>query len=308
MRFVDEHRDRYAVALLLRVLDITMSTYYAWRQRTAAPCNRDEVDRALLSNIHEIWTASGGTYGADRVHQQLRRDGIRVGRKRVERLMAGQGWQGAFLRRGWRGGSTRQNPKHTPAPDLVNRNFTATAPNRLWVADATRIACGEGVFWLAAVRDAFSNRIVGWKAGDRCDTDLILGALEYGIWTRDVRDQQLIHHSDRGANYTSFKFAQRLADNGILPSMGSVGDSYDNALMENFWSTLKTELVYRTAWRTRDEAENAIFAYIDGWYNTRRIQRELGYRSPDEYETAWHTRHIDQPHTTTITPTPTGAR
>ncbi|HEX5598960.1 MAG TPA: IS3 family transposase, partial [Micromonosporaceae bacterium] len=237
---------------------------------------------------------SGGTYGADRVHQQLRRDGIRVGRKRIERLMASQGWQGAYLRRGWRGGSTRQDPTATPAPDLVNRDFTAAAPNRLWVADATRIPTGEGVFWLAAVRDAFSNRIVGWKAGDRCDTDLILGALEYGIWSRDVRDQQLIHHSDKGSNYTSFRFTQRLSDNGILPSMGSVGDSYDNALMENFWSTLKIELVYRTSWRTRDEAENAIFAYIDGWYNTRRIQRELGYRSPDEYETAWHTTNINQ--------------
>ncbi|GAA0728499.1 hypothetical protein GCM10010199_41770 [Dactylosporangium roseum] len=119
-----------------------------------------------------------------------------MGRKRVERLMAQQGWQGASLRRGWRGGATVQDPRAIPAPDLVNRNFTATVPNRLWVADATRIRCGEGVFWLAAVRDAFSNRIVGWKAGDRCDTDLILGALEYGIWTRDVRDQQLIHHSD----------------------------------------------------------------------------------------------------------------
>jgi putative transposase len=276
MRFIDEHHDRYAVALLLRVLNITASTYYGWVRQVAQPCERELVDRGLLSNIYEIWDASGRTYGADRVHQQLRREGIRVGRKRVERLMAGQGWQGAFLRRGWRGGSTRQDPRALPAPDLVNRQFTAAAPNRLWVADATRIRCGEGVFWLAAVRDAFSNRIVGWKAGDRCDTDLILGALEYGIWSRDVRDGQLVHHSDRGSNYTSFRFTNRLADNGILPSMGSVGDSYDNALMENFWSTLKIELVYRTSWRTRDEAENAVFTYIDGWYNTRRIQRELG--------------------------------
>lgn len=143
----------------------------------------------------------------------------------------------------------------------------------MWVADATRIPCGEGVFWLAAVRDVFSNRIVGWRCSDRCDTDLILGALEYGLWSRDVRDGQLIHHSDRGSNYTSFGFAQRLADNGILPSMGSVGDSFDNALMENFWSTLKIELVYRNSWRTRDEAENAIFTYIDGWYNTRRSRK-----------------------------------
>jgi transposase InsO family protein len=200
MRFVDEHRDRFAVALLLRVLGIGESTYYQWVKQAEQPCDRDLVDLGLLSNVHEIWEASGGTYGADRVHRQLRRDGIRVGRKRVERLMAAQGWQGAFLRRGWRGGSTRQDPRHTPAPDLVNRNFTAAGPNRLWVADATRIPCGEGVFWLAAVRDVFSRRIVGWKTSDRCDTDLILAALEYGIWSRDVRDGQLIHHSDRGSN------------------------------------------------------------------------------------------------------------
>jgi transposase InsO family protein len=187
----------------------------------------DLVDLGLISNIYEIWEASGRTYGADRVHRQLRRDGIRVGRKRVERLIRQQGWHGAFLRRGWRGGSTKQDPRHTPAPDLVNRNFSAAGPNRLWVADATRIPCGEGAFWLAAVRDVFSRRIVGWKTSDRCDTDLILAALEYGIWSRDVRDGQLVHHSDRGSNYTSFRFSQRLQDHGIRPSMGSVGDSYD---------------------------------------------------------------------------------
>jgi len=200
MRFVDEHRDRYAVAVLLRVLGIDASTYYGWVKQAQAPSNRDLEDRGLLSNIYEIWQTSGRTYGADRVHRQLRRDSIAVGRKRVERLMAGQGWQGAFLRKKWRISSTRQDPRHTPAPDLVNRNFTAPAPNLLWVADATRIPCGEGVFWLAAVRDAFSNRIVGWKTSDRCDTDLILAALEYGIWSRDVRDGQLIHHSDKGSN------------------------------------------------------------------------------------------------------------
>ena len=194
------------------------------------------------------------------------------------------------------------------APYLVNRQFTADGPNRLWVADATRIPCGEGVFWLAAVRDVFSRRIVGWKTSDRCDTDLILAALEYGIWSRDVRDGQLIHHSDRGSNCTSFRFAERLQDNGILPSMGSVGDSFDNALLENFWSTLKIELVYRTSWRTRDEAENAIFAYIDGWCNTRRIQRELGYLSPNEYETAWHSRHTEPAEPTIAAPAPAGSR
>lgn len=156
------------------------------------------------------------------------------------------------------------NPtRPTSAPTPRRRDFTATAPNRLWVADATRIGCGEGVFWLASVRDACSRRIVGWKTSDRCDTDLVLGAFEYGVWTRHPGGGQLIHHSDRGSNYTPFRFGQGLAGLGVLPSMGSVGDSYDNALMENFFSTLKIELVYRNSWRSRDEAENAIFAYIE---------------------------------------------
>ena len=308
MMFINEHQGRFAVALLLRVLDIEESTYYGWVKQAEQPCDRTLVDLGLLSNVYEIWTRSGGTYGSDRVWRQLRRDGISVSRKRVERLMRAQGWQGAFVRRGWRRNSTTQDPNATPTPDLVNRRFTATAPNRLWVADATRIPCAEGSFWLAAVRDAFSNRIVGWRCSDRCDTDLILGALEYGLWSRDGRDGQLIHHSDKGSNYTSFRFTTRLADNGILASVGSTGDSYDNALMENFWSTLKIELVYRTSWRTRDEAENAIFTYIDGWYNTHRIQRGLGDRSPDEYEAAWYAANINQPAPTGTTLEPTGAR
>ncbi|MEV5544045.1 IS3 family transposase [Saccharopolyspora shandongensis] len=212
------------------------------------------------------------------------------------------------MRKKWRTASTKRDPKAVPSPDRINRDFTAAAPDRLWVADVTRIPTGEGVFWLAAVRDAFSNRIVGWRCSDRCDTDLVLGALEYAIFSRDVRDGQLIHHSDRGSTYTAIRFTNRLADNGILPSMGSVGDSYDNALMENFFSTLKIELVYRNSWRTRDEAENAIFGYIDGWYNTQRIQKELGWLSPDEYETAWHTSQEAQPEPATVPASPTGVR
>jgi putative transposase len=203
--------------------------------------------------------------------------------------------------------STKQDPQATPAPDLVNRDFTAPAPDRLWVADATRIRCGQGVFWLAAVRDAFSTRIVDWKTSDRCDTNLVLGALEYAVWSRQVRDGQLVHRSDRGSTYTSFRFSQRLSDNGILPSMGSTGDSYDNALMENFWSTLKIELVYRNAWRTRDEADNALFSYIDGWYNTERIQKNLGWRS-DEYEAAWQATQTGQAQPATLPAPPSGAR
>ncbi|WP_211768578.1 IS3 family transposase [Kutzneria sp. CA-103260] len=301
-------RGRFGVEPVLRVLGVASSTYYGWLRRQADPSPRQRQDQALVAEIVGIHTTSGGTYGSPRVHATLRRRGVRVSRKRVERLMRAHELQGAFLRKKWRIPSTRRDPRATPAPDLVNRDFTASAPDRLWVADATRIPTGAGAFWLAAVRDAFSNRIVGWKTSDRCDTNLVLGALEYAIWSRDVRDGQLIHHSDRGSTYTSFRFAQRLADNGILPSMGSVGDSYDNALMENFFSTLKIELVYRHSWRTREEAENAIFGYVDGWYNTDRIQKQLGWLSPDEYEAAWHTTQTGHGEPSMIPGTSTRAR
>jgi len=286
---VAARKDDFGVEPILRQLDVSASTYYGWLEQLDHPSSRRRADAEILAEIREVHDRSGQTYGVPRVHATLRRRGRRVSRKRVERLMRRAGLQGAYLRKRWRTPSTRQDPRATPAPDLVERDFTAPAPDRLWVADATRIPCGEGVFWLAAVRDVFSNRIVGWKTSDRCDTELVLGALEYGVWSRDVRDGQLRHHSDRGSNYTSFRFSARLEDHGILASMGSVGDSYDNALMENFFSTLKTELVYRRTWKTREEAENELFTYIDGWYNRERIQARLGWKSPDEYEAAWHT-------------------
>jgi transposase InsO family protein len=291
MSFVDKHRDLFGVEPILRVLEIPTSTFYGWLAQQRRPCQRRRDDQVLLGKIRAVHSRSGGTYGAPKVHAQLRRDGVQVSRKRVERLMRTHGLQGAFLRKRWRC-STRQDPKAIPAPDLVNRDFTAPAPNRLWVADLSRIPTGEGPLWLASVRDAFSRRIVGWKASDRADTDLVLGALEYALWGRGLdsgpAQPRLVHHSDRGAQYTAIRFTQRLADAGIQPSMGSVGDSFDNALAENFFSTLKVELVYRTSFRTREEAELELFRYIDGWYNPHRIQRALGWRSPDEYEADYH--------------------
>jgi putative transposase len=294
MSFVGEHRDRFGVEPILRVLEIPVSTFYGWLAQQRDPCQRRRRDAWLLGRIRAVHGRSGGTYGAPRVHAQLRRDGVRTSRKRVERLMGQAGLQGAFLRKRWRC-STRQDPRATPAPDLVDRNFKVDAPNRLWVADISRIPAGEGPLWLASVRDAFSRRIVGWKASDRADVELVLGALEYAIWGRgldgagDPAQRRLVHHSDRGAQYTAIRFTQRLADAGIQPSMGSVGDSLDNALAENFFSILKVERVYRMTYRTREEAELDLVRYIDGWYNPHRIQRELGWLSPDEYEEAHYT-------------------
>jgi putative transposase len=208
--------------------------------------------------------------------------------------MRSHGLQGARLRRGGKHGSTRQNPSHTAAPDLVDRDFRVASPNRLWVADLTRLVTGEGVLWLASVRDAFANRIVGWATDPRATTTLVLTALNHALRSRDVRAGQLIFHSDKGAQYTALRFTQRLVDAGVAPSTGSTGDSFDNALAENLWSTIKVELMSwpHTTFATRAEAEHALVRYIDGWYNPRRVQAGL---SPDEYEDAYHRAQLD-PH------------
>lgn len=303
MSFIDNHD--FSVDLVLRVLGIAASTYYGWRARRVNPGPRARRDGELLSMIKEIRGEHefAATYGSPRVWLQLRRRGVRVSRKRVERIMRVNGLRGAYLRKGWKSGSTRQNRGHTAAPDLLGRDFTATAPNTKWVADLTRILTDEGVLWLASVRDAFSNKVVGWDSGARATTELVVSALDYAIWSRDVRDGQLIHHSDKGCQYTSIRCTQRILDAGIAPSTGGVGDSFDNALAENLWSTLKIELIYwpATTFTTRAEAQSALFRYIDGWYNPRRIQTGLAGLSPDEYEAAWQARQ-QQPDSATLQP------
>lgn len=288
MSFIDEHD--FSVDLVLRVLAIPSSTYYDWRARAAVPPQRQRDDAELLEQIKKIRDSHefAHTYGSPRVWLELRKQGVRCGRKRVERIMREHGLEGAHLRRGWKHGHTRQDPNRAAADDLVERDFTATAPNQLWVADLTRLVTVEGVLWLASVRDAFSNRIVGWDTAARATTELVLAALNYGLWSRDVRADQLIHHSDKGCLYTSIRYTQRLIDAGVAPSTGSTGDSYDNALAENLWSTIKIELMYwpRTTFATRAEAEHALLRYINGWYNPRRIQAGLNGLSPDEYEEA----------------------
>ena len=204
---IDEALD-FPAGLVLRVLDIATSTYYDWRTRRTSPSRRELDDAALLEQILKVRAAHefATTYGSPRVWLELRRQGVRVGRKRVERLMRTHGLQGAHLRRGWRHGSTRQNPAHTAAPDLVDRDFRVTEPNRLWVADLTRLVTGEGVVWLASVRDAFANRVVGWATDPRATTTLVLTALNHALRSRDVRVGQLIFHSDKGAQYTALRF------------------------------------------------------------------------------------------------------
>jgi putative transposase len=292
MNFIDTHD--FPAGLVLRVLDIPRATYYDWRARQAAPSRRELDDAALLEQIIKVRAVNeyAATYGSPRVWLELRRQGVRVGRKRIERIMRAHGLAGAHLRRGWKQGSTRQNPAHTAAPDLVDRDFRVEAPNRLWVADLTRLVTAEGLLWLASVRDAFSNKVVGWATDPRATTALVLTALNHALCSRSVRAGQLIFHSDKGAQFTALRFTQRLIDAGVAPSTGSTGDSFDNALAENLWSTIKIELVYwpGTTFATRAEAEHALTRYIDGWYNPRRIQARLNGLSPEEYEQAYH-RH-----------------
>jgi putative transposase len=198
MKFIDTHRDRFGVEPILRVLEIPVSTYYGWVARRRHPSPRDIEEVWLIEQIERIHTDSRQTYGAPRVHAQLGRQGIHTSRKRVERLMRLKGLQGAFMRKRCRP-STRRDPAATPAPDLVKRDFTAPAPNRLWVADISRIPTGEGPLWLATVRDAFSRRIVGWKASARADVDLVVGALDLALWERHLEPDRLVFHSDHGA-------------------------------------------------------------------------------------------------------------
>ena len=220
MSFVTTHRDRFGVEPILRVLEIPVSTLYGWLERRRRPSPRDIEEVWLTEQIERIHADSGGTYGSPKVHAQLRREGIRVSRKRVERLMRTHGLQGAFMRKRRRS-STRRDPAATPALDLVNRNFKSDAPDRLWVADISRIPTGEGALWLASVRDAFSRRVVGWKASDRADVELVLDALEYALWSRQVERERLVFHSDHGAQYTTIRFTQRLVDAGARPSMAA---------------------------------------------------------------------------------------
>lgn len=285
MRFVEQYRATYGVGPLLSAIGEPASTFY---QRVSRPVSaRSLTDAALLERIEAIWERSRRTYGAPRIHAMLTREGVAVGRKRVERLMRNAGIAGVHLRKHWR--TTTADPDAVPAPDLVDRDFTATAPNQLWVADFTYVRTGQGFLYLATVLDVFSRKIVGWKMSDRMTTDLVLDAFEMGLWRRDVTRHELIHHSDKGSQYTSLRFTQRLIDAGVDPSTGSTGDSYDNAMAESFFSTIKRELIYRDSWTSRHDAELAIFAWIEGWYNKERIMSCLGMQSPDEYEHAYNT-------------------
>jgi putative transposase len=269
----------FPIATMARVLGVSESGYHAWRQR--GPSARAQADAGLLKQIEAVHAGSRETYGAPRVHASLAARDQRHGRKRIARLMRLAGLVGASRRRHGMA-TTRRDKEARPAPDLVDRNFNATQPNQLWVADITFVPTTAGFLYLAVVLDAWSRKIVGWAMANHLRTDLVLDALEMAIGQRKPAD--VIHHSDQGSQYTSLAFGQRCREAGVRPSMGSVGDAYDNAMCESFFATLECELLARRRFTSQAEARMACFSFIEGWYNPVRLHSALGYRSPVGYE------------------------
>jgi putative transposase len=275
---VTAHQAVHPVATQCRVLGVSPSGYYAWRKRP--PAARAQADAALTEAIRAIHARSRGTYGAPRIHAELAAQGVHIGRKRVARLLQAAGLAGVSRRRPvW---TTRRDPAARPAPDLVQRAFAVDGPNRLWVADITYIPTWAGFLYLAVVLEAWSRRVVGWAMASHLRTELVLDALNMAVTQR--RPRSVIHHSDQGCQYTSLAFGRRCEAAGVRPSMGSVGDAYDNALCESFFATLECELLDRRRFATRVEARLAVFDFIEGWYNPHRRHSALGYQSPLAYE------------------------
>ena len=268
----------YPITMMCRLLGVSTSGYYAWKAR--GPSARDRGDAELTEKIRQFHQASKGIYGAPKIHADLAEDGIRVSRKRVARLMREAGLQGVTRRKFVR--TTRRDEERRPAPDLVQRDFSATGPNQLWVADITYVPTWAGFVYLAVVLDVWSRRIVGWSMKPTLHTEVVLEALEMAIQQR--RPDGVIHHSDQGCQYTSIAFGNRCEEAGIRPSMGSVGDCYDNALAESFFATLEVELLLREVFRTRRQAHLAVFEFLEAWYNRRRRHQSLGYLSPAPFE------------------------
>jgi len=280
--FIDQERERFAVELICDTLGVSQSAYYERRggERSA----RAVEDERLLARIEELHEANYCAYGYRRMWKALGRAGEDVGRDRVRRLMAANDIQGA-KRRGkpWR--TTIADPTVHRAPDLVQRDFSVACPAALWVADFTYLRCWEGVVFFSFVIDAYSRRIVGWQFASHMRTDLVLDALRMALTRRAAgADVRLVHHSDAGSQYTSYAFAQVLDDHGVLASIGSVGDAYDNAMAESFVDSFKTELIADRVWRTRTQLEIAIVEYV-GWFNDVRLHESLGDLPPAEYET-----------------------
>ena len=288
-RLIDEEKDRLGVSRMCRTLGVSRSGYYEWK---ASPVSDHAIaDAVLTEQIRAVFVESSETYGSPRVHAELRLGrGVHVSRKRVERLMRDAGLVAAGRRR--RRSLTRRCAEHPLAPDLVNRDFAVSRPDELWVADFTQIQTWRGTAYIAVVIDAYSRLCLGWSV--RCDktAELVIEAFEMAVWRRgQMRAAGAIHHSDQGSQYTSWAFTRRLAEQGITPSMGSVGDALDNAMCESVISTLKREKLSREIYRSVDDVQSAVFGWIETWYNRRRRHSSLGMLSPLEYEAQHYDGH-----------------
>ena len=277
--FVEREKVHHPVAMLCRVLGVSPSGYWAWRKRE--PSARAKANAVLTERIMAIHATSRQTYGAPRVHADLSATGIRCGRVRVARLMRTAGVVGCHRRR--HVVTTVRELSAPLAPDRIERQFVAEAPNTKWTADITYVPTWAGFLYLAVVLDVFSRRIVGWAMADHLRTELVLSALDMALWTRRPAPG-VIHHSDHGCQYTSVAFGSRCHQEGIVPSLGSRGDCFDIAITESFFATLECELLKRHTFRTHSQARTAIFDYIEGFYNTHRRHSALGYCSPVEFE------------------------
>ena len=267
------------MGVMCRLLKVSKSGFYDWQDRPLPVHDRRDVELAALS--HAIYERSHRTYGARRVHAELREAyGVRVGRKRVARLMRKAGLRGVQKRR-FRC-TTRAGAPEQWVPDLVERQFVADRPNMLWVADVTYVPTAEGFLYLAIVLDVFSRLIVGWAMAARLSSELVQVALRMAYEQRGP--EEVIHHSDHGSEYTAISFGKRCTELGVRPSMGSVGDCFDNAMAESVFATLECEVLGRNHFHTRDEARRALFTWIEGWYNRHRRHSSLGYLSPQEFE------------------------
>ena len=268
----------FPVTQMCRVLGLSTSGYYAWLKRS--PSARSRANQELLERMKQIHRFSRDTYGRPRIHAELRAEGKQVNHKRIARLMREEGLVGVTRRRKWR--TTTRDKDARPAPDLVSRNFVAAAPDQLWVADITYIPTGSGFLYLSVVVDAWSRRVVGWSMESHLRTDLVLQALDMALGQR--RPKAVIHHSDQGTQYTSIAFGIRCKEAGVRPSMGSVGDAYDNAMCESFFATLECELLDRERFRNQAEGKMRVFDFIEGWYNPHRRHAALAYESPISFE------------------------
>jgi putative transposase len=281
-QFVETHRDEFEVQIMCDVLDVSRSGYYVWRTRAAS--QREMADAVFIKEIRRIFEESRQTYGYESIWRILQDEDIPCGKHRVRRLMRQEGLVVKQMKR--YKSTTKVNPDHQPAANVLEGDFEADRPDAKWCADITYIPTQEGWLYLAVILDLFSRRIVGWAMNARMTQQLVCTALEMALRQRQPVGS-LIHHSDRGSQYTSHGFQELLAENDITPSMSGRGNCYDNAVVESFFGTLKTELVNHAVYRTRQEAMTDIFFYIEGFYNRKRRHTTLGYLSPADFEASY---------------------